>query len=356
MITILRALFVTGILTATTTTRSLAQVPIAKFTATGLRTNESVGYSVATDGQLVLIGTGAGSAFLYNPFTKQQLAKFTVPDPRFHTSVALQGTTAVVSSRVGAFVYDFSDLSHIVTTQLIPNDGSVELFGVSVDISGDTIIVGANGENSAGSFTGAAYLFNKNTHAQFAKLNANDKQESDNFGISVAIDGNRAAVGSVMANSSPSGRRGAVYLFEAEPPFVGNRQIAKYSDPPGKPNTNPNFGYNVDIDDNTIIGLETNLGSSFLWPTTGTPAAIPGSTESRNAGDALNIQDGRAIVGYPNRNEAILYSLDRSPIGYIRSPESAPTGFGFSVATAKNLVVVGSPGSTGGGAAYISNP
>jgi hypothetical protein len=353
MIKILTAFTFAGVLFATTITEGLAQVPIATFTATGLRTNEVVGYSVATDGQLVFIGTGAGSAFLYNPFTKQQLAKVTVPDPRFSTSVALQGTTAVLGTWGHAYMYDFSDLSHIVTTELFPDDGAVELFGVSVDISGDTVIVGANGENSAGSFTGAAYLFHKNTHAQFAKLTANDRQASDNFGVAVAIDGNSAAVGSVLASSGSGNRRGAVYLFNADPAFVGNRQLAKYPDPPGNSSSHPQFGYNVDISGDTIIALEPVNGQSFLWPTSGTPIAIPDSRQSRNAGDGLNIQDGHAIVGYPTDDKAILYNLDRSPLGYAVSPESSAASFGFSVALGNNLVVIGAPEASGGGATYV---
>ena len=36
---------------------------------------------------------------------------------------------------------------------------SIDLFGFSVAISGNAIVVGAQGDNDAGSFTGSAYLY-----------------------------------------------------------------------------------------------------------------------------------------------------------------------------------------------------
>jgi hypothetical protein len=331
----------------------VAQAPIAKFTASGLRPNEVVGYSVATDGNLVLIGTGAGSAFLYDPFSQQQLAKFTVPiDPRFSTSVALEGTTAVVGTRAGAYVYDFSDLSNITYLELQPNDGPKEQFGVSVDISGNAVIVGANGDDFAGPFTGSAYLFNRSTGTQFAKLAANDAKASDNFGISVAIDGNNAAVGSVRSDNSSGDPFGAVYLFNAQAGFVGNRQLDKYSVSSDDPNPLPSFGYNVDIWGDSMLALEA-VGHSYVWQIEQQPNVQLGPAVFRSAGDALSLFDELAGVGFPGSNAVKLYDLAGLPAGGIAQPEPTAVGFGFSVAICGDLVVVGSPRSADGGAAYV---
>jgi hypothetical protein len=328
-----------------------AQVPIAKFTATNLRVNETVGFSVATDGQLVLIGTNQGAAYLFNPFTQQQLAKFISPAWRHGSSVALQGTTAVVGATYGARTFDFSNMANIIATPLIPNDAP-QFFGVSVDISGDTVIIGDNADDSLGDFTGAAYLFDRATGTQYAKLNASDADAGDNFGISVAIDRDRAVVGSALAQDGNGEPRGAVYLFNTERNFAGDRQLDRYAPTYVNPSFAPQFGYASDISGEDIIALDAP-GQSYMWSTNQDPIAIPNSTHLRTAGDPLSIDGSRVAVGYNLRKQVELYDLGRMRIGTAYSPDPNLSEFGFSVALGGNLLVVGAPDAPGGGAAYV---
>ncbi len=83
-----------------------APSPIATFSFPRPRANEYLGYGLATDGQRVLMGAGAGSAYLFDPFTKQQLASVLLPDPRFGTSVVREGNMAVVGATYSARLYD----------------------------------------------------------------------------------------------------------------------------------------------------------------------------------------------------------------------------------------------------------
>lgn len=331
-----------------------AKDPIARLAVSGLGTNENIGSSVATDGQLVLIGNGAGSAFLFDAFTQQQLAVFDSTASRYKASVALEGTTAVVGVRNGAIVYDFSDLSNIVETHLIPDEGLHYAFGVSVDISGDTVIVGASDDNYAGSFTGSAFLFDRTTGTQIAKLVANDGEALDNFGISVAIDGNRAVVGSVKANNGQGDGHGGVYLYDASSGIVSDRLIAKYTSPLANSSATPNFGYSVDISGDSLIAYETHgPGQTFLWKTGEQPVALPGSAAWRIAYHSLSINGDLAAVGFYPSNRVALYDGSRNQVGSVRSPELGATNFGASVALAGDLLVVGSPGSEGRGAVYV---
>ena len=65
----------------------------------------------------------------------------------------------------------------------------------SVSISGDTIVVGAQGDDKGANLSqGAAYVFERNTGGvdnwgEVAILRASDAQASDSFGYSVSISG-----------------------------------------------------------------------------------------------------------------------------------------------------------------------
>ena len=130
------------------------------------------------------------------------------------------------------------------------NTGSSDFFGWSVSLSGDTLAVGAyledsnargvkpggdgsgaEADNSAGN-SGAVYVFERKgtTWTQQAYIKASNTEAIDNFGISVALDGDFLAVGakdedsearSVTYGAGYSGTNGAagsgaVYLFRRE--------------------------------------------------------------------------------------------------------------------------------------------
>ena len=91
-------------------------------------------------------------------------------------------------------------------------------FGDSVAISGDTVVVGA-ALKMARAPTGAAYVFERNqggadNWGQRAKLTASDRQDRDHFGYSVAISGNTVIVGANGETAQAGAvNRGAAYLF-----------------------------------------------------------------------------------------------------------------------------------------------
>jgi hypothetical protein len=109
-------------------------------------------------------------------------------------------------------------------TKLVAPDAQAgDYFGFSVAISGDYAIVGAycedGGTGDPIDYAGAAYIFHRtgdNTWDNGVKLVAPDAQAEDRFGISVAISGEYVIVG---ANSEDGGEgdprtdSGAVYIF-----------------------------------------------------------------------------------------------------------------------------------------------
>jgi hypothetical protein len=104
-------------------------------------------------------------------------------------------------------------------TRLMAGDARAnDFFGRAVALSGDTLVVGANGADSetAGRRSGAAYVFQWNGSAwiEQARLTARDAEAGDEFGYAVAIDGDIVAVGAHFKHSPSGGNgAGAVYVF-----------------------------------------------------------------------------------------------------------------------------------------------
>jgi hypothetical protein len=296
---------------------------------------------VATDGQRVLIGTGTNTAFLYNPFTQQQLAKVTIPQGGFGTSVALQGNSGVVGNGVGAFVFNFSNLANVTSIPLTSAGSPLTSIGYSVDMSGDVIIAGGASDATFGQFSGAAYLFDRVTGASFAKLTANDAQQNDNFGISVAIDDGRAAVGSVSGGLTDTG---AVYLFNAEPGFAGNRQLDRYDQP--SPPSQSLFAYNADINGQTIVATEA-FGQSYHWSVGAPPTPLPNSSfNTRATADGISVSDDYIALGFEEQGLVRIYNKAGTLLRNLTPPPGSPLGFGLSVAIEGDLLVVGAGGGS----------
>jgi hypothetical protein len=95
--------------------------------------------------------------------------------------------------------------------ELTPSDGTTYGFGVSVDISGSTAVVGALFCPYHSSCHGAAYVFVRSgtTWSQQAELTASDGLNGDNFGGSKAISGSTVVVGVGIRNLAA----GVVYVF-----------------------------------------------------------------------------------------------------------------------------------------------
>ena len=99
------------------------------------------------------------------------------------------------------------------------NAEALDAFGSGVAVSGDTAIVGAFGEDSGGDLAGAAYIFKQNeggvgNWGELKQLVASDAGDGDSFGLSVAVSGDTHVVGA-REEDSAGVRSGAAYVFEA---------------------------------------------------------------------------------------------------------------------------------------------
>jgi len=92
-----------------------------------------------------------------------------------------------------------------------PTGVAGDLFGESVDLEGDRILVGGGGRDDHGANSGAGYVWELqgSTWVQTAMLTASDGIASALFGLSCALSGDRAAFGAPL-HSTPLSKQGKV--------------------------------------------------------------------------------------------------------------------------------------------------
>jgi len=196
------------------------------------------------------------------------LQRVTASDPQplasFGNSLAIQGDIAVIGaeqdeamieggSNVGAvYVFRRDALVWQQVTKLIALDGQPgAYFGNSVAIDGDTIVIGARRDGSAGLNSGSVYVFRELEGAwvQEAKLTASDAASGDRFGVSVAIEGNTVVVGANYKWVPGQGARvGCAYIFERSEDVW--QEVAKLT--ADDPQTDDYFGSLVAISDGIV--------------------------------------------------------------------------------------------------------
>ncbi|MDC3960907.1 FG-GAP repeat protein [Polyangium jinanense] len=154
---------------------------------------------------------GALYPIVIDPLVWTQHAKLLPSDGAaehdFGLAVALSGDTALVgaqgdddqgSNSGSAYVFVRSGEVWTQQAKLLPSDGAADHhFGFSVALADDTALVGAYGDDDQGSFSGSAYVFVRSgaVWTQQAKLLPSDGATSDFFGRSVALSGDTALVG-----------------------------------------------------------------------------------------------------------------------------------------------------------------
>jgi hypothetical protein len=162
------------------------------------------------------------------------------------------------------------------------NTGNQDSFGISVAISGDTIVVGAVSEdgdaasahgsyNENASESGAAYVYERtgNTWAFTAYLKAPNAEAGDDFGRKVAISGDTIVVGAAQEDGSATtvngvsnndaDLAGAAYVFQRNAGVWTHHSYLK----PFNLDADDRFGTSVAIQGDTIlVGAVNEAGNS----------------------------------------------------------------------------------------------
>ena len=144
----------------------------------------------------------------------------------------------------------------IEQAKLTASDGMADHhFGYSVSVSGDTIVVGAHGDDN-----GSAYVFEKSSGGwtEVAKLTASDAAEEDYFGYSVSVSGGTIVVG---AHGDGDSNSGSAYVFEKS--NEGWTEVAKLTASDAA--VDDGFGLSVSVSGDTIVvGSDRDDGNAHL--------------------------------------------------------------------------------------------
>ncbi len=279
---------------------------LEKLTASNGDAENYFGYSTAIDGSTLVVGaygydadTGQVYVYEYNPdldlfkeVARLRASDYTAGD-RFGFSVAISGDTVVVGAYYAdnvdqgynsgsVYIYEKPFNGWVGSSQesakLLASDGAIDnYFGRSVAISGDTVVVGAQGDDDLGLNSGSVYLYEKPTrywvdsNQENAKLLASDGAADDYFGFSLAISGDTVAVG-MYKDDDLGSASGSVYLYEK--PINGwvnsNQENAKLLASDGA--LGDYFGVSVAISGDTVVvgayyddDLGNNSGSAYIY-------------------------------------------------------------------------------------------
>ncbi len=176
-------------------------------------------------------GANSGSAYVFDVRTGLQIFKL-LPDDgaasdQFGVSVAISGATVVVGAGFdddngansgSAYVFDVTTGPGRGTApqlfKLIPSDNAAgDVFGGAVAVSETVAVIGARFDNVNGNASGSAYVFDVTTGQELCKLTPSDGAAGDQFGFSVAVSGTVAVVGARFDDDNGADS-GSAYVFD----------------------------------------------------------------------------------------------------------------------------------------------
>jgi uncharacterized repeat protein (TIGR01451 family) len=316
-----------------------------KLTAAGGSAGDSFGYAVSVSGDTLIVGTpydetlagpAAGSAYVFvrsgTTWTQRQklMASDGAANDFFGLSVSVSGDTAVVGAdrddtaagidAGSAYVFARSGTAWTEQQKLVASDGaSDDDFGVSVSVSGDTVAIGAGGDDTAaGENAGSAYVFVRSgtSWTEQQKLTPLGSAANDFFGTAVAVFGDTVVVGATGRDTPAGSNTGAACVFVRSGTTWTQQQELQASDGA----QSDDFGYAVSVFGNrAVIGaiLDTTTagqyaGSAYVFDRSGTTwteqqkLLAPDGAAYDQFGNSVSVSGGTVVIGAP---------MDMTPAG-----------------------------------------
>ena len=359
--------------------------------------NTEFGKAIAIDGNYAVVGSsymkdGCVYVLHYDGTSWKNIARLMMNSNldsaigfSFGSSVGISGNTIVVgayhSGKDGrVFVFEkstgeWTDMANPIV--LKPSDSEDDdLFGYSVAISGDNIVVGAYQDDDNGANSGSAYVFTKPSGGwtdmtETAKLTASDGVDYDSFGYSVSISGDNIVVGAHQDHGAFSG---SAYVFtKPSGGWVSMTETAKLMASDGA--AFDRFGCSVGVSgDNIVVGAwldddgEANSGSAYVftkpsggWVDTTETAKLTASDaeESDILGRSVSISGDNIVAGaYGDGDNGLesgsAYVFTKPSGGWTDMTETAKLTasdakkgdrFGIVVATSNANIMIGATGT-----------
>lgn len=400
---------------------------VTELSASDAQTYDFFGSSVAVSGDVIVVGalkknnyTGAAYVFQRQQGGSnawEQVRQLTASDAQqgdsFGSTVAISGDVIVIGALQedggvggltpdGGAIYVFqrnknSNDGWNQTQVIHASDAQIgDQFGYAVAIDGDVIAAGSPYEDGASDTlggSGAAYVFQRTENdpwRQTAERHSSEIQAYDNFGTSVAVDGDTVVVSARAANHSLPDD-GAVYVFQRNQDGTGAwgeiPAILADSDPSAESGFGRAVAISGDVivvgannkdiaaeDDGAVFVFERDQGGANQWHEAALLYAPSGVTddyygyEVAVSGDVIVIGAIYRDDGGLNSGAAYVYQRDQGGTnhwGLVKTLQSsdiqAGDNFGRSVSVSGDVIVVGAHSEDGGagdlyanaGAAYV---
>lgn len=318
----------------------------------------------------------------------KQVAFDASPDDHFGAAVSVDGDTAVVGApddddtvagagTGAAYVFVRSGAAWVLQQKLTASDMAAgDGFGTAVSVSGDTIVVGAPGDDDtvAGADAGSAYVFVRTdgVWSEDEKLLAPDLAASDGFGAAVAASLETVVVGAPVGDSGAADSGAAyVYVYDSLS-ALGTRWPFQAELNASDAAAGDSFGASVSIDGETaVVGAYgdddggAQSGSAYVFVRSGTAWSEEEKLVASNdaAGDefgrAVAVSGDTVVVGAPDDDNgsgieggsAYVFTRDASTWTEQDRLESSNGDdydhFGAAVAVSSDAVAVGAPDDAG---------
>jgi len=263
---------------------------------------------------LILVGLLFFDVLPAYALTGEQLAKLVAADgdriDYFGRSVAVSGDTLIVGApgdddladgAGAAYVYVRNGASWTIQAKLLADDGALGLnaaFGGAVALIGDTALIGAWLE---GRSTGSAYVFVRNgtRWTQQARLVANDAAEGDQFGFALALSADTALIGAPLDDDMGE-NAGSAYVYVRNG-TVWSFQEKLLAEDGG---TTHLFGRSVAISADTALVGTSNANAAYVFVRNGSSWGLQDKLRANNGaggsfGRSVALSGDTALIGAP---------------------------------------------------------
>lgn len=265
--------------------------------------------------------------------------------------------------------YSLPHATWIEQAKLVADDAATfDVFGRSVSVSGDTVLVGATGD-------GSAYVFVRSSSgwSQQAKLTAEDAGAASQFGNTVALDDHTAVIGA-YSDATNGSESGAAYVFVRDGTSWSQQEKLTADDT----TEGDRFGFSVALDGDTlVVGAPrdddsfSNSGAAYVFVRNGGSWSQEAKLNANDAaeedefGNAVAVNNNSIVVGafdddagFSNNGSAYVFVRNGnswSQQDKLTAEDATNFGnFGSSVAIDNDTVVIGAIGDNNStGAAYV---
>jgi len=256
----------------------------------------------------------------------------------------------------------------------VPDQVDYANFGYSVSVYNDTVVVGAEGANGnlgQGSDAGEAYVFKETggiwSSTPVVTLEAPDQANGAIFGNSVSVYNDTIVVGAYYAdgNLGQGSDAGEAYIFK-ETGGIWSPTSVVTLEAPDQAN-GAIFGNSVSVFNDTVVvgatGARSNAGEAYIFKETGgiwsptsvvtLEAPVPDQVESASFGESVSVFNDTVVVGATgvrsNTGEAYVFKetggiWSPTPVLTLEAPDQANGAiFGNSISVYNDTIVVGAP-------------